>query len=162
MSTGPREAWSFSADVPLSTLGDVKVDDAAKNTELAKTPDAFYVGLNFVPIGDVLQPPSSIGEAFQFKVLLKASRRPSDSFGVGIGLRSGYFSKHSRLKNYALLQIFDTLAPYVAYTRTRDQQTKKNAAGEDEIIRFKRNDVVIGISLDITKALDFVGGKSKE
>jgi hypothetical protein len=156
--TGTREAWAFSADAPISGIADVGVDDKAENIELADTPDAFYVGLNYLPFGDVLKPPSSVGEAFQFKLLLKATRRPSDSFGVGVGLRSGYFSNHARFKKNTLLQIFDTLAPYIAYTRTRDQQEETNAAGETELVRFKRNDVVIGISLDITKALSFVGG----
>jgi hypothetical protein len=154
IKTGPQEQWSISADVPLSTVGDVKVDKKGENIELAKTPDAFYAGLNFTPFGDVLRDPASFREAVTFKALLKASRRPSDSFGIGIGIRPGLFANAP-----AIFQILDTLSPYVAYVRTRVEENQTDAAGKTTKVRFKRNDLTIGISLDINKALDFVKGK---
>lgn len=151
--TGPREAWSISADVPVGTIGDVNFDDKGENIELADTPDAFYAGFNYALAGDVARPPSRFLEAVTVKGLLKASRRPSDSFGIGIGLRPGLFRNA-----HPLLQIFDTLSPYVAYTRTRVEENQDNADGTTTKVRFKRNDITVGISLDITKALDFVKG----
>jgi hypothetical protein len=113
--------------------------------------------LNFAPLGDALRPPANWREAITIKALLKASRRPSDSFGIGIGLRSGYFANSPVLSRYSFLQIFDTLSPYIAYTRTRVEEEQKNDAGTQKV-HFKRNDWVIGISLDLEKALEFVKG----
>lgn len=155
VQTGPREGWFISTDVPLTSIGDVKVDDEAKNIELADTPDVFYAGFNYCPFGDVLRTPARFAEAIDLKVLLKVSRRPSDSFGVGLGLRPGLFADR-----HPLLQVFDTLSPYVAYTRTRVEEEQKNPDGTSAgKIRFKRNDFVVGISLNLDKALDFVKGK---
>jgi hypothetical protein len=157
--TGPREPWSLSADVPVTSIGDVKVDDKAENIELADTPGTFYVGLNFAPFGDALRLPGGFAEALTVKALLKASRRPSDSFGIGVGLRPGLFA------NSSLLQIFDTLSPYISYTRSRVEEEKENADGTTEKIHFKRNEFSIGISLDLESALGFVkkaGSDAKE
>lgn len=157
IQTGLREAWSISADVPLSTIGDVKVDDAGENIELAETPDAVYAGFNYSPIGDVLRTPENLWEAVNLKVLLKVSRRPSDSFGVGVGLRPGLFAER-----HPMLQILDTLSPYVAYTRTRVEEEQKNPDGTAAgTLRFKRNEFTIGLSLNLEKALEFVRGNGE-
>lgn len=152
--TGAREAWSISADVPLSTIGDVKLDDKGENVELSDTPDVFFAGFNFAVAGDVIRPPANFFEALTVKALLKASRRPSDSVGIGIGLRPGLFANAP-----SLLQVFDTLSPFVAYTRTRFDKDHQNADGTTSKVHLKRNDVVVGISLDLEKAFDFVKGK---
>jgi hypothetical protein len=155
--TGRREAWYFSADVPLSKLGDVKVDDQFKNIDLSNTPADFYVGLNFAPRGDALESPRTFAEAVTIKGLLKASRKPSDSIGVGFGLRSGYFSASPTLRRFTVLQILDTVSPYVAYTRTRVRQEQKDAAGNvTSTLHFIRSDWTFGLSLDLDKALDFL------
>jgi hypothetical protein len=154
--TGPREPWNISADVPVTRLGDVKVDDKFENIKLTKTPDSFYAGFNYAPVGDALKAPASLAEAFTFKALLKASRRPFDSFGLGIGLRSGFFSNSSMPP---FLKIFDTLAPYLAYTNTRVEENKTDASGNATKVHFRRNDFVVGLSLDLAKTMDLIKGE---
>jgi hypothetical protein len=157
--TGPREAWSFSADVPLTSFDDVEVDEEFENIDLAETPADFYVGLNYAPFGDALLPPRRLRDAFTLKALLKASSKPSDSLGVGIGLRSGYFSASPTLRKITFLQILDTLSPYVAYTRTKVEEDQKDEAGNvTGTLKFKRNDWTFGISLNLDRALQFVQG----
>ncbi|HYC58658.1 MAG TPA: hypothetical protein VEK79_03750 [Thermoanaerobaculia bacterium] len=160
--TGSREAFSISADVPLSSLGDVDVDEELESAELEETPETFYAALNYAPFGDVASTPVRFTEALTLKALLKASRRPTDSFGVGIGLRPGFFANNPTLSGYPFLRVLDTLSPYVAYTRTRGEEDQQNADGTTHKLRFKRHDVVIGISLDLEKALDFVSGDDEE
>lgn len=152
--TGSQERWSLSADVPLTTIGDVQVDDEGEDFELAKTPDAFYVGFNYAPFGDVLRGPASLKEAITIKGLLSASRQPTESFGIGIGLRPGLFADSA-----TPFRIFDTLSPYLAYTRTRAEETKTNEDGTTEKVRFKRFDLSFGLSLNLDKAVDFVSGR---
>lgn len=153
--TGAREPWSISADVPLRSIGDVKFSDNFDSAELKNTtPDTFYAGFNYAPTGDALQSPFTYADAINFKGLIKASRRPLDSFGLGIGLRSGLFSSHPNLPPF--LKIFDMISPYVAYTRTRGEQQKTDTAGNTTTVRFKRYDWVVGLSFDISKAADFV------
>lgn len=154
--TGRREPWSISADVPIASLNDVEVDDEFSNVELKETPETFYAGFNWAPFGDAIKPPETLMQALTIKALLKASRRPSDSFGLGIGLRSGFFANHPSMSKLPFVQIFDTLSPYVAYTRTRVEEEQKDADGNTTKVHFKRNDWVVGISLDIERALDFV------
>ena len=158
--TGPREGWSLSADVPVTTFGDVKVDDDGEDVELEKTPDAFYVGFNYTPWGDVLRKPANLKEAISVKALLNASRRPTDSFGIGVGLRAGLFSDSA-----SPFRIFNVLSPYVAYTRTRVEETTTNDDGTTQKHRFKRYDFSFGVSLNLDRALDFIkarGGDEEE
>ncbi len=153
--TGPREPWTISADVPVTRIGDVKIDDKFENVKLSRTPDSFYAGFNYSFGGDALTTPSSLAEAFTLKAMLKASRRPTDSFGLGMGLRAGIFSNPSLPP---VFKFFDSLSPYVAYTVTRVEKNNTDAAGTTTQMHFRRKEFTFGLSMDLVKTIDLVKG----
>lgn len=151
--TGPREAWSFSANAPIGQLKQLKLDDKAESLGLKDKPGEFYVSFNYLPRGDALLPPHEWADALQFLAMLKTSKRPTDSYGFGIGLRPGIFTAK---KWPSILQIFDTITPFAAVTRTRLTGTDASGATQTG----HRTDLVLGLSLDIKKGVEWTTKKS--
>jgi hypothetical protein len=156
--TGDREGWSISANVPVGNVKQLSIDKEAKSIGLTDKPGAFYVAFDWAPWGDAYKTPTQWREAVQFLAMLKASNKPGDSFGVGVGLRPGTLTA---IKIPKLLQIFDTFTPFVAVTRTRIPAT--GTATTRSSLGY-RNDVVVGLSLDIKKGVEWTqkSDKTKE
>ena len=86
MITGPREHWFLSADLTVAKLSQVKFNADKGTTEPKETPKQFYVGLNFM-LGDVLLERRALWKNFFLKGMVKFSKNPLDSYGIGIGYR---------------------------------------------------------------------------
>ena len=86
MITGPREHWFLSADLTVAKLSQVKFNTDKGTTEPKETPKQFYVGLNFM-LGDVLLERRALWKNFFLKGMIKFSKNPLDSYGIGIGYR---------------------------------------------------------------------------
>jgi hypothetical protein len=86
MITGPKEHWFLSADLTVAKLSQVKFNADKGTTEPKETPKQFYVGLNFM-LGDVLLERRALWKNFFLKGMLKFSKNPLDSYGIGIGYR---------------------------------------------------------------------------
>lgn len=153
--TGPDEAWSISANVPLQTWNDVKLNDDENGITLKEDkPADIYAGLDY-SFGDVLSTPRSWPEAVTIKLMLKASRRPLDSYGVALGLRSGIWSEKFPTQNF--LHIFDTVSPFFALTRSRfEDEEGFDSAGNPRKVTGHSNNVIVGLGFDIKKALDWI------
>jgi len=152
--TGPREAWSISANVAVGQLKQLQLDDKAESFGLKDKPGSFFISFNYIPVGDAILPARRWRDAVQFLAMLKASNRPTDAYGLGIGLRPGVFGAK---KAPSILQIFDTVTPFLAVTRTR--VTGTNAAGQTEA--GHRTDFVVGLSLDIKKGVEWTTKKKE-
>lgn len=154
--TGPHEGWSISADVGLNRLNQLKVNDS-NGLELKEKPSTFYVSLDYAPWSDLFVSPKSLPEAVTFKFLLSASRTPTAAYGVGVGLRPGYFA--SQFPGQSFIHILDTISPYVAAISLREAE--KDAAGVvtrgDRGIHFQA-----GVSIDLKTARGWLTPKKAE
>jgi hypothetical protein len=86
MITGPQEHWFLSADLTVVKLSDVKFTTDKGTVDPQETPKQFYVGLNFM-LGDILSNRQALWKNFFFKGMIKFSKNPLDSYGLGIGYR---------------------------------------------------------------------------
>lgn len=86
MMTGPQEHWFLSADLTVAKLSNVKFTNDKGAVEPKETPKQFYVGLNFM-LGDILSERQALWKNFFFKGMIKFSKNPLDSYGLGIGYR---------------------------------------------------------------------------
>ena len=84
--TGPTEHWFLSADLLLLKLSQAKFDMDHGTIKPRETPKVFYLGINWM-IGDILKEKQSILKNFFVKSMMKFSKKPFDSYGLGLGYR---------------------------------------------------------------------------
>lgn len=84
--TGPTEHWFLSVDLPVSTGEELKYDENTSQLVEKDTPSAFYLSANYM-LGDILSDNISPLKKIIFKLSVKASSKPLDSYGLGIGYR---------------------------------------------------------------------------
>ncbi len=88
VSTGPVESLFLSLDLPVTKVSDVVYDSASRTLQPKTTPTVVFLGLDYVPFGDVLTKPRSVGlSSVVLKGFIKLSSRPSDAWGFGLGFR---------------------------------------------------------------------------
>lgn len=135
---GPREIFYLTADMPVSQVKQVQYDKASNTVTEKDTPSTFYFGFNITPFGDAATNyrADSVLENLSLKLLAKASSRPSESTGIGIGYR---------------LSMFDF---FVAHMRTQDDPNVSSGGATSS--------TAYGISFNISKAVDWVTSKSSE
>lgn len=131
--TGPKEHWYLSADMPVSNIKQLSYD-ATKNKVIEKEkPASFYLGINY-KVGDVVagQFNDHLGNII-FKFMLKASSKPTESFGLGVG--------------YSFNDFVDV---FIARVRTKDDtNTGENTLGHTD-------STVYGISFNISKGIEWL------
>jgi hypothetical protein len=152
VTTGPREPWSISANLPINRVSELKINDQTHTLENKEQPGLFYAGFDYAPWGDVLGPASRITDAFVVKILAKVSKKPLDSYGIGIALRSGFFSNAN-----SILQVFDTFSPFAAVTWTRED--KQLETGELKANAGRTREFRVGLSFNIDKAIEWTKNK---
>src|SRR5207253_1995503 len=84
--TGPTEHLYIAADVPVYKTKDVKYDSTGHTVGTKEDPSTFYAGVSFL-LGDVLSDHRKLHENIVLKGLVKISKHPLDSYGLGIGYR---------------------------------------------------------------------------
>lgn len=84
--TGPVEHWFMSVDMPVDHANRLKYDQASGKLVEKEVPSSFYIGLNYM-LGDVLSENLDWYKQFHGKLMIKASEKPMDSFGFGLGYR---------------------------------------------------------------------------
>lgn len=127
---GQEEHLYLSADLPISNIKQLTYDSSTNSVIEKEKPAAFYLGVNW-QIGDVFEEYS--GKEFykklSLKLMLKASSRPSESYGVGIGYS------------------FDAVDVFAARLRTKDDSNVGVASlGYTDA-------TVFGVSFNISKGL---------
>ena len=135
---GPREMFYLTADMPVSQVKQVQYDKASNKVTEKDAPSTFYFGFNITPFGDAATNyrADSVLENMSIKLLAKASSRPSESTGIGIGYR---------------FSMFDF---FVAHMRTQDDPNVSSGGATSS--------TAYGISFNISKAVDWVTSKDGE
>jgi hypothetical protein len=134
--TGPKEHAFISADLAVNSVKEVKLESG----ELVPkdNPSQFYVGFDYM-LGDVLAETNTFPDGLTFKALVEASKDPTHSYGVALGIRF----KNVNLPGISL----DTFSPFAGYFWTRN----------DTLTGHKyKGDWRAGISLNLDKALNWV------
>lgn len=132
--TGPAEHWYLTADMPVSDVKQLKYDSASNTVVEKQKPASIYLGINYRPLGDVLSdyPSADFKNNLALKLLLKASSKPSESMGFGIGY------------SFSFAEIF------VARMRTKnDESVPGSNLGY-------RDSTVFGVSFDIAKGIGWL------
>ena len=130
---GPTERFYLSADMPVTNIKQLSYDSGTNSVIEKEKPASFYIGLN-AKMGDVFRNYSSdeFYNDISIKVLIKASSRPSESMGVGIGY------------SFKLMEVF------VARVWTKDDQ---NAGGASIGTTAS---TIFGVSFNPTKGLEWI------
>lgn len=156
--TGPPEHVFLSANAGSADGGALKFNDESDALELRENPTGFFIGVNF-SFGDILTDPADIEagvlrrfwEGMYVGGAVQGSRRPFDQAGVHLGFRNNPLPLLRDMLN------FETVSPYVGLVWTKNDQVdaEGNRVGER---RFGRREFIWGVSLNLDKALGWVGG----
>jgi hypothetical protein len=136
VTTGPKEHGFISADLAVNSVKEVKLDSG----ELVPkdNPSQFYVGFDYM-LGDVLAESNTFPDGLTFKALIEASKDPTHSYGVALGMRF----KNVNLPGISL----DTFSPFAGYFWTRNDTLTGHTY---------KGDWRAGISLNLDRALNWV------
>lgn len=133
LTAGPREHMYLSADVPVTNIKQLTYDSSTSSIVEKDVPASFYLGINW-QVGDVFTDYSEADflNNFSVKFLLKASNKPSESIGVGLGYS------------------FNAIDIFAARIRTKDDASVGGASlGHTDA-------TVVGVSFNITKGLEWI------
>ena len=147
LTTGPKEHWFLAAEVPVKRMNELKFDQASGMLATKQTPAQFYVSLDYTA-GDLLRDaamPHSVWSDVVLKALFRASKKPFESFGFGLGLRGKYGLN------------FDTVSPFVAYLATRTDPAEAGTIAAHKLTTTFQ----FGVSFNLDQALAWVKGDAK-
>jgi hypothetical protein len=156
--TGPAEHLFLSANAGATDASALKYDDDTNSLQPRETPTGFFIGINY-SFGDILTDPTEAGGTWLSNFFsgmyvggaLQGSRRPFDQAGVHLGFRN------NPLPFLRDVLDFETVSPYVGLVWTKNDQVDSsgNLLGDR---RYGRRELVWGVSLNLDKALGWVGG----
>ncbi|MGE5343462.1 MAG: hypothetical protein ACM3SY_18490 [Candidatus Omnitrophota bacterium] len=138
--TGPTEHWFLSADFTAAKLTKVKFITSQGAWEPRETPKAFYLGMNWM-IGDILKERQNLLKNFFIKGMLKFSKNPLESYGIGIGY------KFPKVRVLGIdISCFSAFAALLWSKEQSADQTKE----------LKKRQVQAGFSFNLDKAMGWV------
>jgi hypothetical protein len=146
--TGPREAFFWTADLPVNRVKQLKLSDKGVIESKDATP-SFYVGIDYT-FGDAASTPTRLIDALTIKGMVQATKQPLDSVGIALALRAGYFQKTTLGKFGLDLSAF---SPFAGVTSTRED---KEATGGSVTKTGRKTDFRVGIGFDIGSALKWL------
>ncbi len=143
LTTGPKEHLFLAADLPVRRINELKFDSATSSLAPATTPTQFYISGNYA-FGDLLGSPEHRGflDNLALKVMVKGSKTPAESFGVGLSLRGSYVIN------------LDTVSPFVGYIWTRSDPAAPAGTAGEGLTRTMQ----FGASFNLTQALAWLKG----
>jgi hypothetical protein len=159
--TGGAEHLFLAANAGSTDLDQLKFDETSHTLQPRKTPTAFSVGFNY-SFGDILTDPADLRggrltklwNGLSMGATLQASRRPFDQIGASAGLRYNPIPVLDKLVS------FETVSPFVGIVWNKNDRV--DAAGNRlEGRRYGRGTFVWGVSLNLDKAMGWVGGGGK-
>lgn len=139
---GKQERLSLGLDLPISNRKTAKYDAATKSLLPTDDSPQLFLSLNITG-GDVWVEPhkgQDWYENLELKLMVAASSRPLNSYGVGVGY------KFAPLKTINL----DGLSIFVGYFRTKEDGI---ANGTPLVDQGRKNSVRVGLSYDLSTAL---------
>ncbi|HEX8212303.1 MAG TPA: hypothetical protein VF584_19160 [Longimicrobium sp.] len=159
--TGGAEHLFLAAHASATDVNQLKFDEASNTLQPRKTPTAFSVAFNY-SFGDILTDPADLSGGVVTRLLhgltvggtLQASRRPFDQVGATAGLR------YNPIPYLNSLLSFETVSPFAGVVWTKDDRVDADG-NEAEDRRYGRGNFIWGVSLNLDKALGWVGGGGK-
>lgn len=135
IKVGPKEHLYMSVDLPVTKITQLQYNqDTGTITEKDK-PASFYFSANWKR-GDVFEQYDSDEwtNNISYKVMLKASKRPTESYGLGLGYQ------------------FEAVELFIAHIWTRADDSETVDLDEGEA-------TVFGVSFNLTKGIAWLKGK---
>lgn len=84
---GEEEHWYLSGDLPITDIEQLTYNSETKKVELKEKPASFYLGINY-QFGDIFKDHGYWSlDNVSFKLMLKASDKPTESMGVGLSYK---------------------------------------------------------------------------
>lgn len=148
--TGPREHLFLSTNAGSVSGTSLSYDADTRALEPRDTPTGFFVGINYA-LGDVMGAPSGFVDGLFVGGTVQGSRRPFDQVGVHLGFR------HNPLPVLDRLVSFETVSPYVGLAWTRSDRVDEEGSRREHR-QYGRRELVWGVSLNLDKALGWLGG----
>ena len=154
--TGPKEHFFLSANTIANDVRQVTYDAATNTLAPANKPTNFYISTNY-SIGDLYENGNEINWANRFLAgiyfggFVAASQRPFEQFGGIIGIRR---TGLPRLDDVLPLQ---TVSPFVGVVWVRNDRPAGSASAPATSSRYAKGKRVWGISLNLAKALGWIG-----
>lgn len=132
---GPAEHFYLSADMPVTSIKQLSYDSGTNSVIEKEKPASFYLGIN-AKVGDVFTnyPVKEFYKDISFKALVKASSKPSESMGLGIGY------------NFKVMEVF------VARVWTKDDESVGGTS------LGNTPSTIFGVSFNLTKGLNWLKG----
>jgi hypothetical protein len=156
------EQFFLSANAGLTNATQVSYDATTRTLGPAKKPTGFYIAANYA-FGDLYDEGKETNFANRFfggmylGVFVQASRRPFEQFGTIIGFRRHFIPW---LETYLPL---DTVSPYLGVVWVRNDSLSASPTGPTLSSHYGKAQFVTGLSLNLDKALGWVGsGKSEK
>jgi hypothetical protein len=159
--TGPSEHLFLSANAGSTSASQLKYDEESRSLQPRETPTGFLIGINY-SVGDILTEPDSVGtwsrehlgyflQGLYFGGAIQGSRRPFDQAGAILGFRYNPIPFLNRVVD------FETVSPFVGAVWTKHDRVDDagNRLGDR---KYGSGDFVWGVSLNLDKALGWVGG----
>ena len=145
--TGPPENFFMTADCPVDSLKLLKYNKDDGSVALKKAPETYYLGLDYT-FSDLASDADNFApKNIVLKAMVKLSKRPQDSVGIGVGYRLPAFTLGGLN--------FKGISPFVGYFRTLED--RKRSDGSVDKLGGHSTDVRAGVSLDLSPALGWIG-----
>jgi len=152
LTTGPTEHFFLSANVANTTAHQFKYNQTTQSIQPIANPKEFFVGLDYT-LGDIFDAanPSALNsfkDGIYLGLMLEASSRPFNQVGVSLGFR------HNPIAQFVN---FDAVSPFVAAVWARSDRVSGSGAAASIDSKYGKGKVVFGLSLNLDKALGWVG-----
>jgi hypothetical protein len=157
--TGPQEHFFLSANAAFTQVRQVKYDEKSRTLEPDKKPKEFLLGVNYA-IGDLFAEDDATGlrsflNGVFLSLLLEGSNKPFNQIAASLGFR----------RNLPLLDQFltlNTVSPYVGVVWARNDLVSDSGASSTVKSKYGKGKLITGLSLNLDKALGWLGGGKKE
>jgi hypothetical protein len=149
--TGPAEHFFLSANAALTSVRQVKYNSDNHSFEPGKKPTGFLIGVNYA-FGDLFQQEEASGgftflKSIYLGLLIEGSKKPFNQVAAIAGLRRNL----GALEKWISLE---TVSPYAGIVWAQDDTGTVDAVTS----KFGRGKAFWGLSLNLDKALAWVGG----
>ncbi len=139
LTTGPAEHFYLSANVPVSQLKELSYSQDTGQLELKDKPTHWLAGFDYAFRDVAVSDPSGPS----VKLLVEGSAHPADTLGLALGWRGGIGPLN--------LEPISLFAGAVRY-----YEDAKPKTGESSPRRERRIEAIVGLSLHLDAALDWL------
>lgn len=156
--TGSEERFFLSANAAFTQARQVTYDESSKTLQPNKKPEEFLIGINYA-MEDLFANDEATGVGsflggLYASLLVEASKTPFNQIAATVGLR----------RNLPFLEdflTFATVSPYVGIVWVRNDRIQPDGASSNVKSGYSKRKFITGLSLNLDKALEWLGGDKK-